>query len=105
MTTTSAPSTSTDRYREARDLLLSLHGQPERARAEFRYPDVGETFNWAVDWFDAIARGNDRPALTIVEEDLSDTTLSYDEVATRSDQVAAFLAERVLLPHAASTTI
>ncbi|MGC5584703.1 AMP-binding protein [Ornithinimicrobium sp. W1665] len=90
MTTTSP--TSTDRYREARDLLLSLHGQPERARAQFRYPDVGQTFSWAVDWFDAVARGNDRPALTIVEEDLSELTLTFDEVATRSDQVAALLA-------------
>ena len=26
-------------------------------------------FNWALDWFDTIAAGNDRPALWIIDED------------------------------------
>ncbi|WP_130011668.1 AMP-binding protein [Serinicoccus sediminis] len=81
-------------YRAARDQLLELYGEPARAREEFRYPDVGEQFNWAVDWFDAIARGNDTPALVVVQEDGSDQTLTFDEVATRSDQVAALLADQ-----------
>ena len=93
MTSTASPRPdATTAYRAARDQLLQLQGDPDRAREEFRYPDVGEEFNWAVDWFDAIARGNDRPALIVVEEDGSDQTLSFDQVATRSDQVAAFLA-------------
>jgi hypothetical protein len=33
--------------------------------AEFRWPDLGDRFNWAVDWFDAIAEGNDR-ALSVL---------------------------------------
>ncbi|GAA4881231.1 AMP-binding protein [Serinicoccus chungangensis] len=81
-------------YLAARDRLLELYGDPGRAREEFRYPDVGERFNWAVDWFDAIARGNDAPALVVVQEDGSDQTLTFDEVATRSDQVAALLAHQ-----------
>ncbi len=90
--TTGATGEATAAYRAARDQLLSLRGQHERAVAEFRWPDVGAVFNWAVDWFDAIARGNDRPALVIVEEDGSSTQLSFDEMAHRSDQVAAWLA-------------
>ena len=64
---------ATESYRAARDLLLDLREDPDRAHAEFTWPDVGGPFNWAVDWFDAIARGNDRPALVIVEEDGSAT--------------------------------
>ena len=56
-------------YKASRDQLLALRGQQVSAIEEFRWPDLGEQFNWAVDWFDAIARGNDRPALVIVEED------------------------------------
>ena len=50
---------ATERYREARDLLISLRGRHEEALEQFAWPDVGERFNWGVDWFDAIARGND----------------------------------------------
>ena len=64
---------ATDTYRTARDLLLDLREDPDRAHAEFSWPDVGERFNWAVDWFDAVARGNDKPALVIVEEDGTST--------------------------------
>ena len=52
--------TATDSYRTARDLLIDVRADPERALAEFAWPDVGESFSWAVDWFDAVARGNDR---------------------------------------------
>ena len=85
-------STATDSYRTARDLLLKLREDPVRAHERFDWPDVGDTFNWAVDWFDAIARGNDQPALVIVEEDGSSVERSFDEMARCSDQVAAWLA-------------
>ncbi|MEO7753817.1 MAG: AMP-binding protein [Terracoccus sp.] len=88
---TSAPSV-TDAYRAARDQLVDLRDDYERARAEFAFPDLGDRFNWAVDWFDAVARGNDRSCLTIVEQDESVTSVTYDEMARRSDQVAARLA-------------
>ncbi|MDN5790481.1 MAG: AMP-binding protein [Micrococcales bacterium] len=84
--------TATDRYRASRDQLLAWREDRARATSSFAYPDVGDRFNWAIDWFDAIARGNDRPALTIVEEDESIASWSFDEMARRSDQVAAWLA-------------
>jgi acetyl-CoA synthetase len=97
------PST-TERYRAARDLLQDLAQDYEKAVAEFAWPDFGDRFNWAVDWFDAIARGNDRTALWIVEEDGTEAKYSFDDMARRSDQAAAHLAahgvargDRVLL--------
>ncbi len=84
---------ATAAYRSARDQLVGLSGQHERALEEFRWPDVGERFNWAVDWFDAVARGNDQLALWIVEEDGSEQRVTYDEMAARSDQVAVWLSD------------
>jgi acetyl-CoA synthetase len=81
-------------YRASRDQLLSLRGQHERAVAEFRWPDLGERFNWAADWFDAIAVGNDRPALIIVEEDGTSTERSFAEMSRASDRLASWLAAR-----------
>lgn len=83
---------ATDRYRHARDHLLDLRGRVDEARETFTFPDVGERFCWAVDWFDAIARGSDRPALILVEEDGSSTEITFDEMARRSDRVAGWLA-------------
>jgi len=82
---------ATDAYRASRDQLLVLRGEHARAVAEFAWPELGGRFCWAVDWFDAIARGNDKPALTIVEEDESSATVTFDEMARRSDRVAAWL--------------
>ncbi len=87
-------SSVTDRYREARDQLLALRGQHDEAVASFTWPNLGGRFNWAVDWFDVIARGNERPALIIVEEDGRRAEVTFDAMATASDQVAAWLAAR-----------
>ncbi|MER5622257.1 AMP-binding protein [Streptosporangium sp. NPDC002544] len=82
----------TDAYRASRDQLLSLRGEHARAVAEFRWPELGERFNWAVDWFNAIARDNDRPALVLLEEDGTATQRSFAELARASDRLAAWLA-------------
>ncbi len=83
---------ATDRYREARDLLLSFRGRHDEAMSRFAWPDVGDRFNWAVDWFDATARGNDTTALVVLEEDGASTSLTFDAMAARSDRVARWLA-------------
>ena len=82
---------ATATYRSARDQLLALRGRHDQAVKEFTWPDVGEQFCWAVDWFDAVARGSDRPALVVVHEDAGSTSVTYDEMARRSDQVAQWL--------------
>ncbi|MCJ1703256.1 AMP-binding protein [Rathayibacter sp. VKM Ac-2926] len=81
----------TGRLRAARDTLLEHRTDAAAATDAFRWPDVGPHFNWAVDWFDEIAIGNERTALWIVEEDGSETTVSFDEMRWRSDEVAAWL--------------
>ena len=75
----------------ARDRLLELAGDPARARAEFRWPDVGPNFNWAHDVFDRIAAENDTTALWIAEEDGSELRRSFRQLRQRSDQVANWL--------------
>ncbi len=84
--------TATEVYRTARDLLQDLGRDYGRAVRDFSWPVFGERFNWAVDWFDAVARGDAATALWIVEEDGSECRYSFDEMACRSDQVAAWLA-------------
>ncbi|GAC49359.1 AMP-binding protein [Gordonia aichiensis] len=77
--------------RLARETLLDAYGNYEQAMEKFTWPEVGETFNWATDWFDCIARGNDRTALWIVEEDGSESRFTFDDMASRSDRVARWL--------------
>ncbi|NQX05271.1 AMP-binding protein [Rathayibacter sp. VKM Ac-2856] len=81
----------TGRFRAARDTLLEHRTDAAAAAEAFRWPDVGPHFNWAVDWFDEIAIGNERTALRIVEEDGSEVAVSFDEMRWRSDEVAAWL--------------
>ena len=76
---------ATTLYRAARDCLLE--GNP----TEFAWPEFPGTFNWAVDWFDVMGRGNHRRALWIVEEDGREVRRSFDDLVRRSDQVATWL--------------
>ncbi|HET7568755.1 MAG TPA: AMP-binding protein [Gaiellaceae bacterium] len=78
---------SAEAFLAARDLLLELREQPERAYAEFRWPEL-DAFNWALDFFDRVAAGNDRPALRVVEADGSERSLSFAELSARSNRVA-----------------
>jgi acetyl-CoA synthetase len=77
--------------REARDLLLRHRTDYEAARAAFAWPAPDE-FNWALDWFDPLARGNDRTGLWVVRAGGEDK-LSFDQLARRSDQLANWLRE------------
>jgi acetyl-CoA synthetase len=81
---------STETFRAARDLLLERREDYAAACREFRWPALGE-FNWALDWFDVVAAGNDRPALRVVESDGSERRLSYAEMSARSNRVATWL--------------
>jgi len=79
-----------DKFAKARDFLIEYREDYEAAYRDFQWPELSE-FNWALDYFDVQANGNDAPALWIVEEDGSETKLSYREIAARSNQVANFL--------------
>lgn len=78
-TATDSPSTTnTERYRVARDQMVRLIGDYETAVREFRWPAITGRFNWAIDWFDVIARGNDRTALWLCEQDGTETKVSFE---------------------------
>jgi acetyl-CoA synthetase len=85
---------TTDALRAARDHLLAMQGHHDKAVSEFEWPDMGERFNWAHDWFDTFARGNDRPGLVIVEEDGTAASYTFAELTDTSDQVASWLAQQ-----------
>ena len=87
-------STATARLRAARDFLLNHREDYATAYRDYRPPAL-EEFNWALDWFDAIAAdGGDRPALWIVEPDGGETRRTFAELSTRSNQVANWLREQ-----------
>ncbi|MFH9855204.1 AMP-binding protein [Streptomyces althioticus] len=85
--------TATEQFRRARDFLLEHREDYATAYRDFHWPRP-ERFNWALDWFDAIADGNDRTALHLVEEDGAEIRLSFAELSRRSDRVANWLRER-----------
>ncbi len=75
-------------FRRARDFLFAHRDDYDAAYAGFRWPDLG-AFNWALDWFDIIARDHgDRPALRLVTDDDHVTTRTYGELSASSSRVA-----------------
>ncbi|MFM9615550.1 AMP-binding protein [Streptomyces niveiscabiei] len=77
-------------FRQARDLLLELRADHEAARRAFCWPRPAH-FNWALDWFDVIAHGNDRTALELIAPDGTDHRVSYRQLAARSGRLANWL--------------
>ena len=71
----------------ARDFLLAHRADYATAYERFRWPRLAR-FNWALDYFDPMARGNERTALWIVRDDGTDRRHSFAEIADRSDRVA-----------------
>ncbi len=88
----------TRQFREARDFLVAHREDYETAYRDFNWPAF-DRFNWAQDWFDALAvEQPEVAALTIVEEDGEVSTRTYAEMAERSRQVAGWLTEAGLQP-------
>jgi acetyl-CoA synthetase len=83
----SAHSADAAAFLAARDFLLAHRTDYAAAYAGFAWPKL-ERFNWALDYFDAMASGNDRPALRIVRDDGTDRSYSFAELSRRSNQVA-----------------
>ncbi|HSI60404.1 MAG TPA: AMP-binding protein [Ideonella sp.] len=81
---------SARQFTEARDLLLAHREDYDAAVARFQWPQLSH-FNWAIDYFDAMALGNGAPALWIVEEDGQALRLSFDALRRSSNAVANHL--------------
>jgi acetyl-CoA synthetase len=74
----------------AREFILKHRTDYDTAVRAFQWP-AQQRFNWAIDYFDIIAAGNDRPALHIVDEDGAETIRSFAELSAASNRVASFL--------------
>jgi acetyl-CoA synthetase len=93
MTDGGRPSAATAAFRQARDYLLAHREDYDTAYRDFRWPGL-ETFNYATDWFDVLAAEHpDTTGLWVVEEDGSDTTLTFAELSMSSQRLAGFLDE------------
>jgi len=79
-----------DHFLAARDFLQSNANDYQRAVAGFHWPAL-ERFNWGFDYFDHVAAGNDALALRILEEGGGESSRTYAQLSTRSNQVANFL--------------
>ena len=84
-------STPAESFRRSREVLLRFRDDPDRARAEFRWP-VLDAFNWVDDWFDTFAAGNAHAGLVVVREGGAEVT-SFGELAERSRRVARWLVD------------
>jgi len=81
---------ATDAFLQARDFLLAHRTDYATAYRDFSWPRLTE-FNWALDHFDRLAEGNDKPALWIVEESGAQQKVSFAQMSARSNQVANWL--------------
>ncbi len=77
-------------FLHARDFLLNHREDYETVHREFRWPELTD-FNWALDYFDDYARDNTRLGLWIVEENGTESKLSFAELSARSSQLANYL--------------
>jgi acetyl-CoA synthetase len=74
----------------ARDFLLRHREDYAVAYRDFEWPKL-DRFNWALDYFDEVARDNAQPALWLVDEEGAETKLSFAALSHRSNQIANVL--------------
>jgi len=81
---------ATESFLQARDFLIANRENYAAAYAGFRWPQLS-SFNWALDYFDVVARDNARTALWVVNEDGTESRATFAEMRARSNRVANFL--------------
>ncbi len=81
------------RFIEARDFLQQHRTDYETAYRGYMAPAL-TTFNWALDYFDIQAQGNQTPALWVVGEDGTEQSVTYADMSARSNRMANYLRER-----------
>lgn len=84
-----------DRFLQARDFLLQQRTDQAAAVAGFRWPEAAP-FNWALDYFDTIARGNDAVGLFLLHEDGTEDRRSFAELAAASARTANYFRKQGL---------
>ncbi len=77
-------------FEQARDFLILHRADYDYAYNHFKWPSL-ENFNWALDYFDSMAEGNNKTALWIVDEGGKEEKYSFADLAARSSQVANYL--------------
>ncbi len=82
---------ATAAFRQARDFLQAHREDYDTAYRDFVWPNV-ERFNYATDWVDVLAAEHpSTTALWIVDEDGSETKLTFGEVVELSQRLASYL--------------
>jgi len=83
--------TPAERFLSARDFLLRHRTDYDLAYREFVWPAL-DTFNWALDYFDPMARGNNSPALKLVDAGTGEeSAFSFAQMSERSARIANYL--------------
>src|SRR5215469_7274240 len=77
-------------FLEARNFLFTRRSDYDTAYRDFRWPRL-DRFNWALDYFDPMAKGNDNPALWIASEGADEVKITFAEMSQRSNRVANYL--------------
>jgi len=80
---------SARQFLAARDFLLNAANY-EQAKAHFEWPEIPD-FNWALDYFDALAEKCSQPALQYVNDTGTERKFSFQTLKERSNQAANFL--------------
>lgn len=81
------------KFVQARDFLLKYREDYETAYRDFHWPELKE-FNWALDYFDPMAKDNSRLALWVIDEFGNENKVTYSQLAVRSNQVANWLRQQ-----------
>ena len=69
------------KFFDLREFLLNVQSY-EEAVAGFKWPRITK-FNWALDYFDVIAEGNQKPALIYADTEGNDETVTFDDMMKR----------------------
>jgi acetyl-CoA synthetase len=81
------PASNAAPFVAARDFLLRHREDYSTACRDFQWPKL-DRFNWALDYFDVMARDNGQVALWLVDEGAGETKLTFAELSERSSRVA-----------------
>jgi acetyl-CoA synthetase len=81
------PASNAAPFLAARDFLLRHREDYATAYRDFRWPKLDQ-FNWALDYFDVMARDNGQVALWLVDEGAGEIKLTFAQLSERSNRVA-----------------